>query len=165
MIVTDAAAGRITDPFIASSSVYQFMTELVRLHTTARHNRENWPEPIRQATKYIENDYASMISMDELAERVALSKYHFIRRFSASTGLTQAPILHAFELRTRWNCFAARHAALKRSHRRLDTQWKLFYQGFSRFNGLTPGEFRSGGETSCIGGCSSTNRNILLLRE
>lgn len=148
MIVTDAAAGRITDPLIASSSVYQFMTELVRLQTTTRHNRENWPEHIQQATKYIETDYASMVSVDQLAERVALSKYHFIRRFSASTGLTPGVYLTRVRIKKAMELLRGTTLSIEQIAVQVGySSGSYFIKAFRGLTGFTPGEFRSGGES------------------
>ena len=93
MIVADAGAGRITDPLIASSSVYQFVTELARIQATTLRDRDNWSENIRLAAEFIEHNYSQMVSIDQLSEHVSLSKYYLIRRFSASTGLTPGAYL------------------------------------------------------------------------
>ncbi|MBB6020043.1 AraC-like DNA-binding protein [Paenibacillus sp. JGP012] len=148
MIVTDAAAGRITDPFIASSSVYQFMTELVRLQTTTRHNRENWSEHIRQAAAYIENDYASMISMDQLAEQVSLSKYHLIRRFSASTGITPGVYLTRVRIEKAMELLRGTTLSIEQIASQVGySSGSYFIKAFRGLTGLTPGDFRSGGES------------------
>lgn len=89
----DAGAGRISDPLIASSSVYQFMTELTRMQTATLRDRDKWSENIKRAAAFIEQHYPQMISIDQLSEHVSLSKYHLIRRFSASTGLTPGAYL------------------------------------------------------------------------
>lgn len=148
MIVTDAAAGRITDPLIASSSVYQFMTELVRLQKTTLSNRENWSGNIQRAVEYIENNYSKMISMDHLAEHVCLSKYHFIRRFSSSTGLT--PGAYLTRVRTEKAMELLRGTALSIeviAEQVGYSSGSYFIKAFRSITGFTPGEFRSGGES------------------
>lgn len=148
MIVTDAAAGRITDSLIASSSVYQFMTELVRLQSTTRNNRENWSEQIRLAAAYIENDYASMISMDQLAEHVSLSKYHFIRRFSSSTGLTPGAYLTRVRIEKAMELLRGTTRSIEQIAAQVGySSGSYFIKAFRGLTGLTPGEFRSGGES------------------
>ncbi|WP_434751199.1 helix-turn-helix domain-containing protein [Paenibacillus amylolyticus] len=148
MIVTDAAAGRIADPLIAASSVYQFMTELVRLQTTTQHNRENWSEPIRQSAAYLENNYAHMISMDQLAEHVSLSKYHFIRRFSASTGLTPGAYLARVRIEKAMELLRGTTRSIEQIAAQVGySSGSYFIKAFRSLTGLTPGEFRSGGES------------------
>lgn len=148
MIVTDAAAGRITDALIASSSVYQFMTELVRLQTTTRYHRQNWSAPIRQAVEYIENDYASMISMDQLAEHISMSKYHFIRTFSASTGVTPGAYLTRVRIEKAMEVLRGTSHSIEQIATQVGySSGSYFIKAFRSLTGLTPGEFRSGGES------------------
>ncbi|MCP1426845.1 AraC-like DNA-binding protein [Paenibacillus xylanexedens] len=148
MIVTDAAAGRITDPLIASSSVYQFMTELTRLQKTTLRNRENWSENIQIAVEYIENNYSKMISIDHLAEHVSLSKYHFIRRFSSSTGLTPGVYLTRVRTEKAMELLRGTSLSIEVIAEQVGySSGSYFIKAFRSITGVTPGEFRSGGES------------------
>ncbi|WP_419892446.1 helix-turn-helix domain-containing protein [Paenibacillus xylanexedens] len=148
MIVTDAAAGRITDPLIASSSVYQFMTELTRLQKTTLRNRENWSENIQIAVEYIENNYSKMISIDHLAEHVSLSKYHFIRRFSSSTGLTPGAYLTRVRTEKAMELLRGTSLSIEVIAEQVGySSGSYFIKAFRSITGVTPGEFRSGGES------------------
>ncbi|SDC62854.1 AraC-like ligand binding domain-containing protein [Paenibacillus sp. CF095] len=148
MIVTDAAAGRITDPLIASSSVYQFMTELTRLQKTTLRNRENWSENIQIAVEYIENNYSKMISIDHLAEHVSLSKYHFIRRFSSSTGLTPGAYLTRVRTEKAMELLRGTTLSIEVIAEQVGySSGSYFIKAFRSITGVTPGEFRSGGES------------------
>ncbi|WP_342573120.1 AraC family transcriptional regulator [Paenibacillus sp. FSL R5-0749] len=148
MIVTDAAAGRITDPLIASSSVYQFMTELTRLQRTTLRNRENWSENIQIAVEYIENNYSKMISIDHLAEYVSLSKYHFIRRFSSSTGLTPGAYLTRVRTEKALELLRGTTLSIEVIAEQVGySSGSYFIKAFRSITGVTPGEFRSGGES------------------
>lgn len=147
MIVADAAAGRITDPLIASSSVYQFMTELARLQVTTLRNRDNWPENVRQAAEFIEQHYSRMISIDQLSEHVSLSKYHLIRRFSASTGLTPGAYLTRIRTEKAMELLRGTSLSIEAIAERIGySSGSYFIKAFRSLTGLTPGEFRSGGE-------------------
>lgn len=148
MIVTDAATGRITDPLIASSSVYQFMTELTRLQKTTLRNRENWSENIQIAVEYIENNYSKMISIDHLAEHVSLSKYHFIRRFSSSTGLTPGAYLTRVRTEKAMELLRGTTLSIEVIAEQVGySSGSYFIKAFRSITGVTPGEFRSGGES------------------
>ncbi|MDN8587175.1 AraC family transcriptional regulator [Chryseobacterium mucoviscidosis] len=148
MIVADAAAGRITDPLIASSCVYQFMTELVRLQKTNLRNRENWSENIQRAAEFIEQNYSRMISMDQLSEHVSLSKYHFIRRFSSSMGLTPGAYLTRIRIEKAMELLRGTPLSVESIAERVGySSGSYFIKAFRNLTGLTPGEFRSGGES------------------
>ncbi|WP_418041652.1 helix-turn-helix domain-containing protein [Paenibacillus xylanilyticus] len=148
MIVNDAAAGRISDPLIASSSVYQFMTELARLQVTTLRNKHAWPDNIKRAAEFIEQHYSQMISIDLLAEHVSLSKYHLIRRFSASTGLTPVAYLTRIRMDKAMELLRGTEHSIDMIAELIGySSGSYFIKAFRTMTGLTPGEFRSGGES------------------
>lgn len=148
MIVVDAGAGRITDPLIASSCVYQFMTELTRMQVTTLRDRENWPGNIRRAAEFIELNYARMISIDQLADHVSLSKYHLIRRFSASTGLTPGAYLTRIRTEKAMELLRGTGHNIETIAEQVGySSGSYFIKAFRSLTGLTPGEFRSGDES------------------
>lgn len=148
MIVVDAAAGRISDPLIASSCVYQFVTELARMQVASLRNRENWPQNIRRAAEFIELNYARMTSIEQLAEYVSLSKYHLIRRFSASTGLTPGAYLTRVRIEKAMELLRGTALSIEAIAERIGySSGSYFIKAFRGLTGLTPGEFRSGGES------------------
>ncbi|OKP68289.1 AraC family transcriptional regulator [Paenibacillus helianthi] len=148
MIVNDAAAGRISDPLIASSCIYQFMTELSRLQVTTLRNRDNWSVNVRRAAEFIEHNYSRMISIDLLSEHVALSKYHLIRRFSASTGLTPGAYLTRVRTEKAMELLRGTGLSIEAIAEQIGySSGSYFIKAFRSLTGLTPGEFRSGGES------------------
>lgn len=148
MIVNDAAAGRISDPLIASSCIYQFMTELSRLQVTTLRNRDNWSENVRRAVEFIEHNYAQMISIDQLSEHVSLSKYHLIRRFSASTGLTPGAYLTRVRTEKAMELLRGTSLSIEAIAEQIGySSGSYFIKAFRSLTGLTPGDFRSGGES------------------
>lgn len=148
MIVSDAAAGRISDPLIASSCIYQFMTELSRLHVTTLRNRDNWSENVKHAAEFIEHNYARMISIDQLSEHVSLSKYHLIRRFSASTGLTPGAYLTRVRIEKAMEMLRGTSLSIEVIAEQIGySSGSYFIKAFRSLTGLTPGDFRSGGES------------------
>ncbi|MGG6312534.1 helix-turn-helix domain-containing protein [Paenibacillus macerans] len=148
MMVVDAGAGRISDPLIASSCIYQFVTELARMKVTTRRDRENWPENIRRAAEFIELNYSRMISIDQLSEHVSLSKYHLIRRFSASTGLTPGAYLTRVRTEKAMELLRGTGLSIEAIAERIGySSGSYFIKAFRGLTGLTPGEFRSGDES------------------
>ncbi|MCL6605140.1 MAG: AraC family transcriptional regulator [Paenibacillus sp.] len=148
MIVNDAAAGRISDPLIASSCIYQFMTELSRLQVTTLRNRDNWSENVRRAAEFIEHNYAQMISIDQLSEHVSLSKYHLIRRFAACTGLTPGAYLTRVRTEKAMELLRGTPLSIEAIANQIGySSGSYFIKAFRSLTGLTPGDFRSGGES------------------
>lgn len=148
MIVVDAEAGRISDPLLASSCVYQFVTELARIQVTTLRNKDNWSENIRSAAEFIEHNYSRMISIEQLSEHVSLSKYHLIRRFSASTGLTPGAYLTRVRTEKAMELLRGTGLSIEAIAVRIGySSGSYFIKAFRGLTGLTPGEFRSGGES------------------
>ncbi len=148
MIVVDAGAGRITDPLIASSCVYQFVTELARMQGTTLRDREKWSDNVRRAAEFIELNYSQMISIDQLSEHVSLSKYHLIRRFSASTGLTPGSYLTRVRTEKAMELLRGTSLSIEAIAERIGySSGSYFIKAFRGLTGLTPGDFRSGGES------------------
>lgn len=148
MIVVDAGAGRINDPLAASSCVYQFMTELARMQVTTLRDRENWPENVRRAAEFIELNYSRMISIDQLAEQVSLSKYHLIRRFSAATGLTPGAYLTRIRTEKAMELLRGTGLSIESIAEQVGySSGSYFIKAFRGLTGLTPGEFRRGDES------------------
>jgi transcriptional regulator GlxA family with amidase domain len=89
-----------------------------------------------------------MISVDQLAERVALSKYHFIRRFSASTGLTPGAYLTRVRIEKAMEFLRGTTLSIEQIAVQVGySSGSYFIKAFRGLTGLTPGEFRSGGES------------------
>lgn len=148
LMVADAAAGRISDPFAASSWVYQFMTELVRLQVTDQRDRSNWPNSVRLTADFIERHYARMIGIEQLADRVSLSKYHLIRRFSASTGVTPGAYLARVRIEQAMELLRGTELPIEEIAEQVGySSGSYFIKVFRRLTNLTPGQFRHGGES------------------
>ncbi|KAA8998799.1 AraC family transcriptional regulator [Paenibacillus spiritus] len=147
LIFAEAAAGRIVDPLLASSYVYQFATELAR-SGAARPGRSAWPEPVRRAAEYLENRRCEPVSMDLLSDYAGLSKSHFIRRFSACTGLTPAAYLNRLRTERAMELLRGTSLSVERIADELGySSGSYFIKAFRSQTGITPGAFRGGGES------------------
>lgn len=98
---------------------------------------------IRKSIKYIEDNLDKKIELDELAEKVFLSKYHFHRIFHAGTG---EPV--AEYIRRRRLTEAAREL-LSTDNKIIDIALKYqfgsqeaFTKAFKKIYGMPPREFR-----------------------
>jgi len=79
----NAQKGLPEDVYTASSECYALLMELHRLQ-----DRQGsvYSELVRSAIKIIQEEYAYLAGVDELAQRLEVSKSHLVRRFSAETG-------------------------------------------------------------------------------
>ncbi|MFC5652659.1 AraC family transcriptional regulator [Paenibacillus solisilvae] len=146
-IVIEASAGRISDPYLASSFVYQFISELCRFSSSNQRNREGWPEKIRLAALYIESQYASMVSLDQLADELRLSKYHLLRTFSTTVGMTPNDYLNRIRTERAMDLLRQTDWSIEQIAAQVGySSGSYFIKVFRRFTGQTPGAFRSGSD-------------------
>lgn len=58
-----------------------------RIELISKQAHKKYPPLVRDAAALIEAEYAYLYGIDELADRLEVSKHHLIRVFSASTGI------------------------------------------------------------------------------
>lgn len=99
-------------------------------------------EAVDKALAHIRRHAAENISLEEIAQVAGLSRYHFLRRFKATTGL--AP--HAYLIQRR---VALGKKAIEEGHSLADaailsgfSDQSHFSRRFKAFHGLTPGQYR-----------------------
>ncbi|WP_162515281.1 AraC family transcriptional regulator [Paenibacillus pinistramenti] len=142
MIYLDARDGQLTDAFQASSSVYRFMMELRRYAEEAGVSGAR-PEAIQKAMAWMEKHYAAVSGIDACAEAAGLSKYHFIRRFTAAAGIT--PLQYLTKIRLGHAIRLLRETDLSIEEIALNVGFSgssYFIKVFSGIVGCSPGEFR-----------------------
>ncbi|MFB9327338.1 helix-turn-helix domain-containing protein [Paenibacillus aurantiacus] len=139
----DAAAGRITDVFAASSLVYRLLMELARHERTrARHA---WPAPVQQAIAYMQASFNAPISIAQVAEAAGVSKYHFIRLFSRETGDTPLDYLTRLRIQRAAELLQSTDWVLERIAGECGfASGSYFSKVFRQWVGCTPGEYRLG---------------------
>lgn len=93
----EASTNRIGDLFRASSLVYHFVMELYRFSKLPSSSQEDWPQSIRDSIQYMNEHYHLAISLEQIAEHIGLSKFHFNRLFTRTTGRT--PIQYLTQIR------------------------------------------------------------------
>jgi len=144
-IYEDAREGKITNPYTASSHVYQFVMELARYAASPDREQAAWPEAVRSAVRFIDTNYSRMIGQAQLAAELGQSKYHFLRTFTRYVGLTPNDYLNRVRIersvellgRTDWNIEAVAAAVGYSSG-------SYFIKVFRKLTGQTPGQFREG---------------------
>ncbi|MDX1629208.1 MAG: methylated-DNA--[protein]-cysteine S-methyltransferase [Fulvivirga sp.] len=107
-------------------------------------------ERIEKAIHFITQNYQSQPSLNEVAQNVHMSPYHFQRLFSRWAGLSPKKFLQYVSVE---------HAKkiLKRQVSTFDTAHKIGLSGTGRLHdlflnieGMTPGEFKKGGQNLVI---------------
>jgi AraC-like DNA-binding protein len=82
------------------SALYLLLTNLINtqaVFTNSIDKKENQNEAVERAIDFITKNYKSSFSLDELAEKSFLSKFHLLRIFKTKTGLT--PYTYQTQLR------------------------------------------------------------------
>ena len=105
--------------------------------------RHHEDEEIRQAQTYIEEHYNSLVSVEEIAEQINMSKRNFIRRFKHATKNTPLEYLQRVKIESA-------KKALEREAHNISTlmynvgynDMKTFRKVFKRITGLTPQDYR-----------------------
>ena len=106
---------------------------------------------IAAAIEYIHENYASQPSLEEIAEKIALSPFHFQRLFTEWAGVSPKKFLQYITIGN------AKKLLLGSGLTLLDTAIETGLSGTSRLHdlfiqieGMTPGEFKYGGENLVI---------------
>ncbi len=100
-------------------------------------------DEIRQALEYIDREYASPLTLGELARQAHMSESHFSRCFSAATHMS--PFAYLQQVRIQKSCQNLRQGALPVSRVALACGFNDFSYYSKRFRemvGCTPSEYR-----------------------
>lgn len=103
---------------------------------------------IASAIEFIKKNYRAQPKLDEVAEYVHLSPFHFQRMFQEWAGVTPKRFLQFLSVEHAKKILKETHASL------LDTSYEVGLSGTSRLydlfttiEGMTPGEYKNGGES------------------
>jgi len=135
---------------LRATGLVQLMIYLNRLYLAQKAQDDNSAEhnqKIADALSYINENITAELSVDELARRSYLSRYHFMRQFKAQTGCT----VHNYIRQKRLNLAArliregmtASQAAAECGF----TDYSAFHRAFSQTFGVSPGKFKSAAST------------------
>jgi AraC-like DNA-binding protein len=82
--------------------LYLLLTDLIKCKATIVQNndaKKNINEAVERATTFITKNFTNSFSLDELARQSFLSKFHLLRVFKSTTGLTP----YAYQMQLRLN--------------------------------------------------------------
>ncbi|MBC6606150.1 helix-turn-helix domain-containing protein [Hymenobacter sp. BT188] len=144
LYLVEKYAGR--DMAITCAKVFQIDIERVSQSAFIVFNgqKEHGDEPIRKAQIYIEDNYQEKITVDQLADMLALGRRNLERRFKKATANSVAEYIQRVKME-------AAKTSLESSRENVNevmyqvgyTDPKAFRSTFKRITGLSPNEYRS----------------------
>ena len=106
---------------------------------------------VEEAIEYINTHFKSQPGLDEVAEKIHLSPYHFQRLFTDWAGVSPKKFLQYISIEHAKNILKERKASL------FDAAFETGLSGTGRLHdlfinieGMTPGEYKNGGENLSI---------------
>jgi AraC-like DNA-binding protein len=134
---------QILDGYRTSDLAYRFLMECCRYYFAAQNNMDGWPASIRTAVAFIQKNYDNFRGLDQIAQHSGLSKYHFLRLFQRTTGLS--PVQYLTKIRMDRAVYLLRHT--KKSVEVIAQEIgyansSYFCKVFRRVTGITPHQFR-----------------------
>lgn len=122
--------------------IMQLLIQLNRLTSEGAAQSPGYDAKIEAVLSYINENLTGELSVDILAERAFLSKYHFMRLFKAQTGET----VHAY-VRQKRLLYAARliREGISANKAAIDSgfsDYSTFHRAFRESFGISPGELK-----------------------
>ncbi|KAA9039402.1 methylated-DNA--[protein]-cysteine S-methyltransferase [Ginsengibacter hankyongi] len=106
---------------------------------------------IEEAIGYINNNFKTQPSLEEIAKNIHLSSYHFQRLFTEWAGISPKKFLQYISVEHAKNMLKKNQSTLS------DVAFETGLSGTGRLHdlfinieGMTPGEYKNGGENLCI---------------
>ncbi|WP_158301556.1 AraC family transcriptional regulator [Paenibacillus mesophilus] len=132
------------DKYYVSTQLYRFVMELNRLsegYNIVQYSDS--PEPVRTAIRQIQSQYASPLTLDDIAANAGLSKYHFSRVFLNKTGIQPMQYLRKIRIEKA-------SALLSQTNKTMETiaretgfdNSNYFIRVFKSIVGMTPNQYR-----------------------
>jgi len=122
----------------------QFLVELVRRYGEPHYQLKSYHtahEAIKIARDYVEANYASGVSLDDLAEQVHISPYHFARLFRKHVGVPPHKFLENVRIRHAENLLLADNSISDVAYQTGFSSQSHLSRTFKRVIGTTPGEY------------------------
>ena len=137
-----AADTRFGAQAMRDTLIMQLLVQIGRLNAAQEEEKRRFDPKIQETLSYINEHLTEELSVDRLAERVYLSRYHFMRLFKAQTGSTA----HAY-IRQKRLLAAARliREGTPANKAALDAgfgDYSAFHRAFKESFGISPGELK-----------------------
>ncbi|WP_274365405.1 AraC family transcriptional regulator [Paenibacillus thermotolerans] len=136
--------GRITDPYIASSYVYQFIMELRRASSSSVQDQKQWPAMVQEAARFLDTHFSRMVGQEQLAAQLGVSKFHFLRTFTKYTGVTPNEYVNRKRIEKSIELLRATDWSIEKIAAEIGYSTGSYYiKVFQKLTGRTPGTFRA----------------------
>ena len=137
-----AGDGQFGAQTLCDSYILQLLVLIGRMNAVPRREEQRFDPKIRQTLSFINENLGRELSVDTLAERVYLSRYHFMRLFKAETGST----VHAY-VRQKRLLYAARliregTSANQAAEAAGFADYSTFHRAFRSSFGVSPGQLK-----------------------
>lgn len=137
----DTTRGSPPSPYEVSSRVYTLAMAI--LDAQQANAAATVDSTIVRAREYLQTHLAEDISVEDLADRIGLSRHHFSRRFAAAFGLPPVRYLREIRLRRASELLATGDLGVEEvAYRSGFSSASYFCRVFREGTGLTPTEFR-----------------------
>ncbi|KAB7667623.1 AraC family transcriptional regulator [Bacillus sp. B1-b2] len=134
----------INDRYLASSMVYQFVMEIYR-NSLNLHKEHDMPDHMKKAIRYIEENFTTVESVEEVAAVATLSKYYFTRLFKKITGFTPLQYVTKLRLEKAIKLLRDTDYTIEEIARMIGyANASYFIKVFRQWVGYSPGEYRLG---------------------
>ncbi|WP_020618392.1 AraC family transcriptional regulator [Paenibacillus daejeonensis] len=144
-LYNEASSNRIHDVYRASALVYHFFMELYRFSCLPSYSEHEWHPAVQESIEFMQKNYHLAIGLDQIAAHAGLSKYHYTRLFTKTTGRT--PLQHLTRTRLEKAVELIRSSTWSMeeiAHRIGFTSGSYFTKVFKLHVGCSPSEFRQG---------------------
>ena len=127
---------------LCDTYILQLLVLIGRMNAAPRREEQRFDPKIRQTLSYINENLSRELSVEQLAEQVYLSRYHFMRLFKAETGST----VHAY-VRQKRLLYAARliregAPANQAAEAAGFADYSAFHRAFRQSFGISPGQLK-----------------------
>lgn len=123
---------------------FVYLNELCRRKDFYLEQEETIHHPmVKAVTTYIETHIARTISVDELADYVHMSKYHFLRKFKEQTGMTVHRYITSKRLLKACKALVEGEPIAEVYQQAGFVDYSSFFRNFKSAYGVSPREFRA----------------------
>lgn len=142
-----ALGGRVINAVEAEEMVVLLLARLMQTHLGARMDRAKTFDTVlddrrkHRVFDYIETHIDETVALDQLADVAALSKYHFVRAFKATTGVTPGRYLQSRKIEAARRMLLAGASSEHARHSVAISSASHFNELFRRELGVTPGRY------------------------
>lgn len=110
-------------------------------------------ERIEKAIQFIRENFRAQPSLDEIAEAVHVSPYHFQRMFTEWAGVSPKKFMQYISLDYAKSLLQERMTLMDAAYETGFSGTSRLHDLFVNIEGMTPGEFKNGGESLTINYC------------